>query len=886
MKVIDLDGSWVGTLPEQPPVAMAVPGCFDSYSEYKDIATPVCLERTIWVDKSPHCHYRLYFGAVSYYCDVFVNNIAVGKHEGMWDSFMLDVTTALVNGQNTLRVEVTKQGYHESDRFPLRQVLSGFIPDVLCTFGGIWDSVRLLESKNIFLDYHYAQGDASGNFTLCAGLENTDAADQPVTARLELRDEQGVVVSTVSTDFAHGSRELELHGNIKKTCCWSPKSPYIYSYTLTLECAGELLVAENTMGFRSLRADGCKLLLNDCPVYLRGALHWGYYDKDIIPNPAQEVIDDELTKVKSYGLNAVKHCLYIPRESYLSSADRAGVLQWIELPLWLPDPTPELPERIRREYPRIIRQLCGHPSIILTTLGCELDDKVDSDLLCEMYQLLKDRTDTLVKDNSGSGECYGGLSVEYADYFDYHFYADLNHMENLLENFTPSWRNTKPWLFGEFCDSDVLRDLSVVRKAYGLQRLMWEQNDPRANPICLLKPDFYAHHHDYRIQQSGIKDNFAAKYKKSINHSMVHRKVTLEMTRAEPVVSGYNLTSIRDVPLCADGLFNDMGEPKFDLEIFRQSNADVVLAPAWDLTRIWLSADRVQCRERYNFYSGEDYGLHVLLSNYSGDTLHPQGLRYKLLQGGSTVLQGTVGTDACFENGKIGELGVIRFTLPTVDTPATYLLWVTVESGGQTFTNQWPVFVYPQWSPINKVVGVYDCASTMTTLDTLLQTIVIQDGKTLPACDAVVTGRLTPPILDYAEKGGRVVLVQRGEGSLPVRRCSFWREGMLWREFPSFLNRLVDECWMDDLRFYSVTTDTAFDFASFDDKLLSSYSPILRRYDCREWLANDYIARLCYGKGSIMATTLRLEGGAGKQPTFISNNCIGKYLLHQMLTAQ
>ena len=157
------------------------------------------------------------------------------------------------------------------------------------------------------------------------------------------------------------------------------------------------------------------------------------------------------------------------------------------IPLCLPDATAELELRIRREFPAILRQIAGHPSVVMISLGCELDDKVSSGILEEMYHLAKQMSNALVRDNSGSGECYGGLSVDYADFFDYHFYGDLQNMENLMETFTPVWRSYRPWVYGEFCDSDTMRDLQEVRQKKGVQRLCWEQNDPVKNPISILK---------------------------------------------------------------------------------------------------------------------------------------------------------------------------------------------------------------------------------------------------------------------------------------------------------------------------------------------------------------------------------------------------------------
>ena len=98
------------------------------------------------------------------------------------------------------------------------------------------------------------------------------------------------------------------------------------------------------------------------------------------------------------------------------------------------------------------------------------------------------------------------------------------------------------------------------------------------------------------------------------------------------------------------------------------------------------------------------------------------------------------------------------------------------------------------------------------------------------------------------------------------------------------MEKLDDRCWMDDLRFYSVTADSALDLRQLPAELRQDYTPILRRYDCRQWLTHDYLGVSRVGKGRIYTTTLRVEGGQGKQPKLLMNNRMGLYLLDEMLT--
>lgn len=882
METISLNGIWQVRFPDGACQALPVPGCFDRYTQRKDLAEPVDYETSFSVSPRQQMHYFLRFGAVSYACEVFVNGRPASSHEGMWDAFLLDITHLVQPGENRLLVRVVKPGYDSGDRYPVREVLSGFIPDVQYTFGGPWDDVALLESAGPVPEYHYASGDMDGRLRFVCGLFGD--VPEPVRLEFSLFAPDGACVLTSGGTFAPGE-PVSLAAQVEAPLLWSPAAPNLYSYRAALHCGGETLLLEKKMGFRTVHTDGPRLLLNRQPIFLRGCLHWGYYDDIIIPNPSEAQIRTELEGMQDYGMNTVKHCLYIPREPYLAMADELGMVQSVELPLWLPDVTPQLPERIRREYPRIVRQLAGHPSILITSLGCELNASVDSAILSEMYQLLKAQTDTLVKDNSGSGECYDGIAEEFADFNDYHFYADLPYFEPLLENFTPTWRCRKPWMFGEFCDSDALRDLRQVRERQGLEHLPWESADPHQNPLCKFKPDFTADQFETNFHADDLAEELAEKQFRSTCHSMVHRKTALEMTRAEKMISGYNITSLRDVPLCANGLFDDFGQPKYDQVVFRQSNDDLVLCPGWDLTRIWIGADRVQNRERYNFTGGASYGLHVLLSNFGGQTMENVTLRYQLVQGGQTLLQGELAAENAVVPGDVDELACLRLRLPEVSAPVSCTLQVQAEGCGQTVENQWPVFLYPPRRKPGLRVGVLDAAGQFDGVETLLDVVRLTDGAPVTGCDAVLTARLTPEVLSYAAAGGHVVLVQRGQGSLPVRSCPFWREGMVWRGYPSFLSQLPCDSWMDDLRFFSVTTDTALEFSQFPPELLQDYRPVMRRYDCRNWTAQDYIARIGYGAGRIYATTLRLEGGQGKQPLLLPNNLLGTYLLDAMLQA-
>jgi len=328
-------------------------------------------------------------------------------------------------------------------------------------------------------------------------------------------------------------------------------------------------------------------------------------------------------------------------------------------------------------------------------------------------------------------------------------------------------------------------------------------------------------------------------------------------------------------------MFDDIGNPKFNAGPFKACNGPIALAPAWDLTRVWINADRIQNRERFNFTGGDIYSLHLLLSNYGERDIERPDIEWALWDGERAICSGN-GSGGYYPSGRVEEIRYIRFALPVVPAPKTYVLKARALFDGTCVENEWPVFVYPESSGISRRVGLYDPACLFVSVDILYETVEF-DGSLNTIPDIVLASHLSDGLLRFVSEGGRVFLAQRGKGVLPSVPVAFWREGMIYRDYPSFWNQLQYEHYADDLRFFSLATDTAFDTTKFQAMGFSECRPMVRRYDCRQWLASDYMCEMRYGKGRILATTLRLEGGMGKQPMFVNNNCLGRWILHKSI---
>ena len=98
---IALDGVWDFALGlDAPWASINVPGCWEAQGYAKERDGPARYRRevevpTSWADQ----RIVLEFNAVSYNCDVRVNNVFVGTHKGMWTPFAFDITNVVRFGE-------------------------------------------------------------------------------------------------------------------------------------------------------------------------------------------------------------------------------------------------------------------------------------------------------------------------------------------------------------------------------------------------------------------------------------------------------------------------------------------------------------------------------------------------------------------------------------------------------------------------------------------------------------------------------------------------------------------------------------------------------------------------------------------------------------------
>ncbi|MEN9934948.1 MAG: hypothetical protein RLZZ387_1527, partial [Chloroflexota bacterium] len=708
--------------------------------------------------------------------------------------------------------------------------------------------------------------------------------------------------------------------NLPSPIPWAPDTPALYTAALRLADGDERVIR---LGLRSIQADGDRLLLNGRPLYPRLILSWGWYPGALSPNPGPERVRQDFARLRSMGYNGVKLCLWFPPQYYFDLADELGMLLWVELPMWLPNPDDHFRRQTPLEYARLARAARQHPSVILYSLGCELNRSVGPDILGPLYALLRrEGGGALVRDNSGSGEAYGGLLNEFADYYDYHFYAELHFLRGLLDSFTPRWRTPQPWVFGEFCDYDTFRDIAaaltaedqapaVEIDAIGAESSAnsalstehsalswWLSLDPAVNPQG-ARWQMDAPHLAERLRAAGLRERLPELVRLSELHALLHRKVTLELVRTYREITGYVVTGEADTPITTAGMWDDAGRLKLDPAAFAAFNSDLLLALGWDKRRAWVAGgDRAAPWDTFSYTSGALVRPHIIASHYGASTGPARVSWSAAYDGEPPFAVGEAVTLFPLAPGDVRELLVAEFIAPEVRAPRALVIRAAAELGAERTSNEWRLWVFPRgaWDGTQGVV-LHDPAGLLAGLTRLAPHITRlvdfsaekgEGGSLHPSLGAgrgawgegapVLIATAWSPTLDaWVREGGRAVFLQSPESPpcpVPALPMPFWREALrlcephpAWRDFPH-------DGWAA-LQLHACAPDHALDTAPLAERA----RPILRRVDTRTAQVHDYAAELEWGAGRLIITTLRLQGGHGDQPAGIERSPAAAYLL-------
>ncbi|WP_237487865.1 glycoside hydrolase family 2 protein [Hufsiella arboris] len=287
-------------------------------------------EGTVWYKKS--FDYKkanaadrvfLYFGAVNYKSDVYLNGKKLGAHKGGFTPFNFEVPEGLLKeAGNFLVVKVDNKRY--ADEVPT-------LNTDWWNYGGITRDVKLVEVPKTFIQDFVIQltkpvnGQAPSKQPGVSGwvkLSDAPAAGEIVTVSIpELKFKK---------QFTAVGAQVPVQFKLPKVRLWSTENPKLYNVIVSTSTDK----TQDKIGFRTIEAAGKQVLLNGKPIFMRGISIHGEIANEIRRAYSHEDALQLLNQARELGCNMVRLAHYPHDEKMTRMADSLGILVWSEIPVY------------------------------------------------------------------------------------------------------------------------------------------------------------------------------------------------------------------------------------------------------------------------------------------------------------------------------------------------------------------------------------------------------------------------------------------------------------------------------------------------------------------------------------------------------------------------
>ena len=329
----------------------------------------------------------LHIGAADQKAEIYVNQIHLATHVGGYDSFTVDITSALQD-ENELTIICTDDLRNQTQPYgkqvrPEKRGGMWYTP-----VSGIWQSVWLESVPETYIEKLRID-----NRSFAVDISISPALEGKVTVpglgEFPLID--GKV--TIAPENPH---------------LWSPEDPYLYDFFI--ETATDKI--ESYFAIRSLEIKENRLCLNGKPYFFHGLLDQGYWPDGLLTPAAPDCYAEDILAMKNLGFNMLRKHIKVEPEEFYYQCDRLGMVVFQDmvnngdysffrdtaLPTIglqkLPDRKLHRDKKTRQEFLRqmelTVRQTQNHPCICYWTIFNEGWGQFDSDNVYEQFRKLDD----------------------------------------------------------------------------------------------------------------------------------------------------------------------------------------------------------------------------------------------------------------------------------------------------------------------------------------------------------------------------------------------------------------------------------------------------------------------------------------------------------------
>jgi len=705
-------GWWKTALPDAKPAR--VPGIFqESLPGYHGVAWYTC---EFSAPKNPYAGGRclIRFHAVDYLAEVWVNDKAVGGHEGGETPFTLDVTDALkAEGPNRLTVRVLNPKAEPIDGIVLgetahrNKVPSGIGVGGSYNSGGITEPVEVFWTPAVRIDDVFVRPDwQTGKVKVQATLTNAGAGT--AEARIELIiapafGNEPVASLTLQHEVPAGTAPLLCEMTVARHRLWQPDDPYLYRLTTRATAGENKDVSENStrFGFRELRVDKGYFHLNGKRIFLKSS-HTGNhcpFGAVLPPDSAPDLLRKDLLYMKSCGFNTIRFIAGIAHPYQLDLADEIGLMVYEEnLSSWLLGESPKMGERFDANLREMLLRDRNHPSVVIFGLVNEMGNGALARHAQGSLGLLRSLDDSrLVLQQSGRWDgqynvgsvCNpGGTQWEYmwgvenADYQgtakngpwggyfegagDAHVYPGTPHTPAIEAGIRNLGKDSKPVFLSEYGIGSLMNAIREMRQ--------YEQHgaNPEWDDTRFFKQTEEKLTADWvRLGFDGVYAYPEEMLRASLAMHCRQRTLGFNLIRSNPKICGYNLTGLLDHGYTGEGLWTFWRE-------FKPGIMDT-LQDGWSPLRWCLFAAPM------NVHAGRPVKLEAVLANE--DVLAPGNYPAWLRVLGPNGVVWEKKLDVVIPKPAEGEDGPLAVPVLAEEVTLTgpageYTLFATLEHGG------------------------------------------------------------------------------------------------------------------------------------------------------------------------------------------------------------
>lgn len=321
----------------------------------------------------------LRFDGVYSYARLFINGEFVREHHGGFTRWETDVTAFIRPGKkNEVQLEVT-------DRLDDISYASGYAHHPV---GGILRDVSFFVLPEASLYDFYVETKLDDSYRdavlkmVFEAFDGSRKGDRKIEYRLA--DPEGREVSLSQTVFPVLEKGNVHEIPVPRPVKWDAEHPYLYTLTVIQKKDGEETGRfTRRVGFRDIRIEGDRLLVNGSPVKLRGACR---HDLDPVWGRSASARLDSLDALlfKRANMNFVRTSHYPPSETFLNYCDELGIYVECETAVcfvdtyrqknYAPGRTQDstvFAPRYLSQCREMVKSFRSHPAILFWSIGNE-----------------------------------------------------------------------------------------------------------------------------------------------------------------------------------------------------------------------------------------------------------------------------------------------------------------------------------------------------------------------------------------------------------------------------------------------------------------------------------------------------------------------------------